>query len=205
MDGQQEREIVCGLRDGDVAAWRALYDAYARPMWGVIARWMGPSSTDIADVMQETFIAAARSASTYDPKRAPLWLWLCAIARRHAAQHHRAQARQERLSTTVESVSATDPRVSRWLENREIPPGEALALAETAAQVSAVLLMLPDEYAVLLTEKYVDGASIAQLSQRHRASETAVRSKLARARREFRRVYEQASLTSTPAPGGGTT
>jgi RNA polymerase sigma-70 factor (ECF subfamily) len=203
MEGEREREIACGLREGDVAAWQALYDAYARPLWGLVARWMGPSSTEIADVVQETFMAAARSATTYDPKRASLWLWLCGIARRHAAQHHRNRARHGRV-TAAESVRAADLRISRRLENRENPPDEALESAERAAQVRAALLVLPGEYEVLLTEKYVDGASLAELSQRHGSSETAVRSKLARARRAFRRIYERASPASKRGSGGGT-
>lgn len=202
MEGEQQREIASGLHEGDVAAWQALYDAYARPLWGLVARWMGPSSTDIADVVQETFMAAARGATGYDPKRASLWLWLCGIARRHAAQHYRTQARHARVRAP-ESVGAADPRASRWLENREDSPDGAVASVEQAARVRAALLVLPGEYEVLLTEKYVDGASVAELSRRHGTSEMAVRSKLARARRAFRRVYERTSRGSARDCGGG--
>ena len=62
IDQQQEQEVARGLRQGDVDAWRTLYEAYAGPLWQAIARRMG---SDVADVVQETFLAAARSAPRY--------------------------------------------------------------------------------------------------------------------------------------------
>ena len=62
MDEQRQREIAQGLREGQTDAWFALYDAYCRQVWNHVARLMGPHSADIADVVQETFLAAARSA-----------------------------------------------------------------------------------------------------------------------------------------------
>ena len=64
MDPHEERELTQGLGDGNPDAWRGLYDAYAQPVWRVVARLMGPTSADVADVVQETFLAAARSAKT---------------------------------------------------------------------------------------------------------------------------------------------
>jgi len=66
MDEQHEREIARGLREGEADAWRALYDAYAERVWRVVAHLMGANSADVADVVQETFLAAARSASAFE-------------------------------------------------------------------------------------------------------------------------------------------
>ena len=76
MNQEQEQQVVRGLQDGNADAWRALYDAYCRQVWQLIARMMGPNRADVADVVQETFMAAARSARQYDASRGPLWLWL---------------------------------------------------------------------------------------------------------------------------------
>ncbi len=97
MDPEQpEQQIARGLRDGQTDAWRALYDAYARQVWRVVARQMGPDAADVADVVQETFLAAARSARQYDPVRGSLWMGLCGIARRHVARHYRSRQRHGR-------------------------------------------------------------------------------------------------------------
>jgi len=69
LDEQHERRIAHGLRDGKTDAWQALYDAYAERVWRGVARLLGPHSTDVADVVQETMMAAARSAATFDAAR----------------------------------------------------------------------------------------------------------------------------------------
>src|SRR5262249_48320365 len=102
MDEQQEREVALGLREGKTDAWRTLYEAYAERVWRSVARLLGPRSADVADVVQETFLAAARSAVTYDAGRGSLWFWLWGIARRHVALHYRKQERQDRLKTAGE-------------------------------------------------------------------------------------------------------
>lgn len=199
MDDQQEREIARGLREGKTEAWRTLYEAYSRRVWRWVARLMGTESADVADVVQETFLAAARSARTYDASRASLWLWLSGIARNHVALHYRKQKRQNRLSSAGDWPAAGSQRVMRWLESREAAPAEALAVAELATLVRAVLAELPPRYGTLLTAKYCDGASVDEIAGLQRCSSTAVRSKLARARRAFRRAFAKTSTCSTDA------
>src|SRR5436305_5621015 len=100
-DEQLERRLVQGLRDGRTDAWQALYDAYAERVWRAVARLLGSSCAEVADVVQETMLAAARSARTFDPGRGTLWLWLAAIARNHAVLHLRKQDRRQRLGQAV--------------------------------------------------------------------------------------------------------
>src|SRR5437868_14526716 len=106
MDDQQECDIARGLRAGDAEAWRSLYDAYAARVWQAVARLMGPESADVADVVQETFLAAARSARTYDASRGSLWLWLWGIARRHVAIYYRKEKRHDRLRSAADWLTA---------------------------------------------------------------------------------------------------
>src|SRR5580765_4811425 len=107
MDDQQERQVAQGLRQGKPDAWRALYEAYAERVWRSVARLMGPGSADVADVVQETFLAAARSAKTYDSNRGSLWLWLCGIARRHVALHYRKQEQRARVLEASRRLGTT--------------------------------------------------------------------------------------------------
>ncbi len=189
MDDQQEHEIVRGLREGKADAWRALYDAFAEPVWRAVARLIGPRSADVADVVQETFLAAARSAHTFDPARGTLWPWLWGIARRHVALYYRKKARHDRLRAAHAWLAAGDGQLGRWLDGDATPPTAALEAAELADLVRAVLTELPDDYEALLTGKYLDGVSVEQLARRHGSTEVAVRSKLARARAAFREAF----------------
>jgi RNA polymerase sigma-70 factor (ECF subfamily) len=192
MDEQQEREVARGLRAGDADAWRALYDAYAERVWRAVARLMGADSADVADVVQETFLAAARSARGYDATRGPLWLWLWGIARRHVALHYRKEKRHDRLLRECRSQIADcrmkgDDSLPSAISNLQSAL-DLLAAAELATLVRATLTELPDEYESVLTAKYLDGESVECIASRERSTVTAVRSRLARARQAFRQM-----------------
>src|SRR5947209_6076859 len=98
LDEQQERVIAQGLREGKTDAWQALYDAYAERVWRAIARLLGPRSSEIADVVQETMMAAARTAHKFDAVRGSLWQWLWGIAHNHVALHLRKRGQRDRLT-----------------------------------------------------------------------------------------------------------
>src|SRR4051794_22610938 len=97
LDDHQEQLVAQGLREGKAAAWQSLYDAYAERVWRGVARLLGPNSAEVADVVQETMMAAARSARTFNPARGSLWAWLWGIAHNHAALHLRKQDQRQRL------------------------------------------------------------------------------------------------------------
>ena len=196
MDESQERQLAQGLREGRPEAWRALYDAFAQPVWQSVARFMGADSADVADVVQETFLAAARSARSFDPARGSLWLWLLGIARNHVALHYRKQERQQRLQRAQQWLAGCNGQVTRWLEGANEAPWEALASAELATLVRAALTELPAEYETLLTARYLDDVSVEQLAVAEKCSPTAIRSKLARARRAFRDILGRSQYVS---------
>jgi RNA polymerase sigma-70 factor (ECF subfamily) len=188
MDVQQERAIAQGLRDGKADAWRSLYDAYAERVWRCCARLIGGNAADVADVVQETFLAAARSAGTYDPNRGPLWVWLWGIARRHVALHFRKQQRRDRLHQAEVWLAG---RNGELFADRAAAPAELLESAELATLVRATLTELPADYESLLTAKYLDGDSVETIATQEQSTSTAVRSKLARARQAFREAFER--------------
>ena len=189
LDEQQERLIAQGLREGKAEAWQALYDAFAERVWHGVARLLGPNGTDVADVVQETMIAAARSARNFDPAKGSLWSWLWGVAHNHLALKFRRQEQQQRLLTAAAGLAANNGQALRWLEGKEPSPPEALAAAELAMLVRFALTTLPAEYGVLLTARYLDGDKVAAIAERERSTETAVRSKLARARHAFREAF----------------
>jgi RNA polymerase sigma-70 factor (ECF subfamily) len=196
MDDQRQREVARGLREGKTEAWRALYDAYCRPVWHSVARAMGPDSADIGDVVQETFLAAARSARNFDPARGSLWMWLSGIARRQVALHYRQQKRNDRAKDHRGLMAGGARQVLRWLDNGREAPEEILATAELCSTVRATLTELPTDYETLLRAKYFDGVSVEEIAGASDSSSTAVRSKLARARKAFRRAFANTSACS---------
>jgi RNA polymerase sigma-70 factor (ECF subfamily) len=203
MDDLQERALARGLREGRTEAWRDLYEAYAEPVWRAVARWMGPPATDVADVVQEIFLAAARSAGTYDAGRGSLKFWLWGIARRQVALYYRKRERLDRLQQVGDWLAAHDGPLQRCLEGREEAPPEILEAAELAVLVRATLLELPADYESLLTAKYLDGVSIEQIASDEKSTSSAVRSKLARAREAFRKAFAQFAGQGLDSPARG--
>ena len=191
MDETRERRIAQGLRGGDPQAWRELYEAFAERVWRSVARLLGPASADVADVVQETFMAAARSARSYDEAKGSLGVWLTGIARRHLALHFRKEQRHDRRRLVTAALGAANGRLRQWLDGVDAPMPDELEIAELAQMVRATLAELPPEYEIALTAKYVDDVPIEQLAREERCTEVAIRSRLARARQAFRSEFSR--------------
>jgi RNA polymerase sigma-70 factor (ECF subfamily) len=180
-----EHQLALALRRGEPSAWEALYDAHAARVWDCVARRVGPKAAEVADIVQETLLAAARSAHTFDPERGSLWGWLSGIARRQAALFYRR--RQTRIAAKVDPHDDGQP--VDWLEGKELDPADWLASEETGDLVRQTLAELPADYEILLTGKYFADLSQEQLAAEQNCTVAALNSRLARARRTFREVF----------------
>lgn len=196
LDESDQQAVVDGLRRGDRDAWSALYDGYNVDIWRYVARLVGAETVSVADLVQETFLEAARSARQFDPLRGTLWGWLTGIAHHQASQYWRQINKVQRLKELVEARAV---ELQRWLNFSE-SADEPWQRQELADAVRAVLAELPPDYSLLLTAKYLDEQSLDDLSRTLGGSVEAIKSKLARARREFRSRMEK--LVRDPIPGG---
>lgn len=174
LSDAEQLAVTEGLRSGRAEAWTALYDAYCEDVWRYAARLAGGDRHAAADVVQETFLAAARTARSFDPTRGSLRSWLLGIVHVQMLRRWRSETRGSRHDARVQE------------RNGEVDPAAALAAAEQAHQIRQTLADMPTEYAWLLVAKYVDDRPIAALATEMAAGAEAVRSKLARARRLFR-------------------
>jgi RNA polymerase sigma-70 factor, ECF subfamily len=77
-----DHELIAALAGGDDTALRELFDRHA-PWLAARLRGVLPAA-EVEDVLQETFLAAWRSAARYRPD-GPVGGWLWGIARRQAA------------------------------------------------------------------------------------------------------------------------
>ena len=187
MEEPDQQAVIRGLRNGQQDSWTALYDGYSADLWRYVARLIGSSSGDIADVVQETFLAAARSARQFDPERGTLWAWLTGIAHHHVSLYWRQTHKRSRLMELVESRAL---ELSYWIEGRD----ELIDLwerQELVDLVRATLGQMSADYASVLTAKYLDDQSLDEIAAKDGGSTDAIKSKLARARREFRTRFER--------------
>ena len=182
LDEHDQSSVICGLQSGNREAWAALYDRYSADVWRYVARMIGPDAAHVADVVQETFLAAARSARTFDATRGSLWCWLTGIAHHHVSLYWKQINRTARLQQLAEARAG---ELHQWLDGVMLD-GPLMEQGELAEIVRGILSELPADYAALLVAKYIDDASLDDLSREWGQTIEALKSKLARARREFR-------------------
>ena len=171
--------IVRGLRAGDRSAWEALCDQYSARVWRYVARLIGDTDA-VADVYQETMLAVAKSGRSLT-ENAKLWAWLAAIGHNQTALYWRKRYRHRTSSlgcAEVESTSFDDP-------------AEAFSRAETITTVRCLLAEMNSDHATLLAAKYLDDMSVPQIVDEWGETREAIRSRLARARQDFRKRYER--------------
>ncbi|HTN75868.1 MAG TPA: RNA polymerase sigma factor [Pirellulaceae bacterium] len=192
MSTSDQAVVVRGLRTGDPTAWTSLYDHYSADLWRYVARLIGSDTNSVADLVQEVFLAAARSAAQFDPDRGSLWSWLTGIAHHQVANHWRQAKRQARVRELAKSQASA---LRYWLDSEQ-PLDDLWERRELADIVRAILADLPADYVALLTGKYIAGQSLDELAWQHCLTNDAVKSKLARARREFRARFEHWTRTS---------
>jgi len=193
------REIVAGLRRGSREAWSQLYEAYAERLWREVFRLMGGKSDDVADVVQEVLLAAAKSARNFNPERGSLWHWLMGIARHQVALRFRQQT--ARLANARRWWLSLDGPAKEWLAGTRDAPPDVLESKELASLVRATLLKIPTHYQTLLTRRHLDGDSPVEIAAQTDSTPQAVRARLVRARRAFRRAF--LSLVCRDSPGAG--
>jgi len=191
LDKNTEREIAKGLQEGNRQAWLRLYEAYAKPVWKNIARLMGSDSAAVSDVVQETFLAAARSARNFDPNRGSLWVWLWAIANRQVALYYRKQKRDTVLVQSRRWWTLLDGEKLDWIDAKRDAPPDILQSRELATLVRYALSELSPEYQTLLLAKYVDSQPADRIAEQMSCSPVAIRSKLARARKAFQKAFRK--------------
>lgn len=186
LSPEEQLEVGRRLRNGDRDAWGALNESYNVAVWRLTARLVGPDAAGVADVVQEVFLAAAISARRFDAEQGTLWSWLTGIVHRQVSNYWRKAERADRWRALAESGRID---VAGLLESHE-SPSDIEEQREVADLVRRVLAELPADYAILLTSKYLDDCSLEEMAAQSGSSAEATKSKLARARREFRAAFE---------------
>jgi RNA polymerase sigma-70 factor (ECF subfamily) len=107
--------------------------------------------------------------------------------------HFRKQNQLDRLKRAAQLLA------------RDTGPSDPNDAKELAEFVRAILAEIPPDYADALTARYLDDVSVAQMALDERSTETAIRSRLARARSSFRERYEQHMQPVAGKSAGGST
>ena len=130
-----DAELITRVGSGDRDAFEALYQRYARPVFGLALRRLGDRGR-AEDAVQETFASVWRAAGSYRPERGPGAPWLYAVARNAIVDNGRSRREPpvEGVEEKASDESPADRAESGWVAWRvhhalsELPENERVVI-----------------------------------------------------------------------------
>lgn len=163
-------------RDGDRAAFGALYERYKRMVHGILLAHVPPS--DAEDLMQTVFVQAMQRLPRLREAEA-FGGWLGAIARNLACDHHRRRKNLVEIDERAEFQGAS----GGGFQDRQAHSGESEAALEAIRR-------LPVAYRETLVLRLVEGMTGPEIAARTSLTPDSVRVNLCRGMKLLRAELE---------------
>ncbi|MGE5222960.1 MAG: RNA polymerase sigma factor [Omnitrophica WOR_2 bacterium] len=173
------------LKAGDKAEFARLVETYSPAIYRLGIKMLS-NQQDAEDILQETFIKAFNHLDGFDG-RSSLSTWLYRIATNEALMHlRRRQPQQVSIDEPLETASGEQEplQIVDWC----CLPEEELLSAEGQSQLDRAIDTLPYSLKVVFLLRDIEGLSTIEVSQVLNLSETAVKTRLSRARLRLREV-----------------
>jgi len=186
-----EQQWIEAARHGNQWAFEQLVNAYQRPVYNLVHRMLG-DPVEAEDAAQETFLRAYHRLESYQPER-KFSTWILSIAAHHA-------------------IDVLRRRHFRWIPLDELPPWRwfpiqtdepeaAVVKSETQDQVQRLLASLPPGYRLVTILRYWYDMSYEEIAQATGLSESALKSRLHRARLKLAEGLQPESLETVQGSG----
>lgn len=181
MASKQVKLDLSALQRRDPAAFRQLVETYSPRIYNLALNML--SNPDLAeDVLQETFVNAYRAIDRFEG-RAHVSTWLYRIAYNAVLMRLRKEKRAPRVQSLEDEVDAeTLPVTGGWAET----PERQLLQAELWQKMDEALANLSEALRSVFVLRDVQGLSTAETAEVLDLSQTAVKSRLHRARLALR-------------------
>lgn len=172
---------LSALRRRDPAAFQQLVETYSPRIYNLALKMLGnPALAE--DILQETFINAYRAIDRFEG-RAHVSTWLYRIAHNAVLMRLRKEKGAPHIQSLDDEVDPeTLPAPSRW----EDTPERRLLQAELLQKMDEALANLSEALRSVFVLRDVEGLSTAQTAEVLNLSQTAVKSRLHRARLALR-------------------
>jgi RNA polymerase sigma-70 factor, ECF subfamily len=172
------------LRHGDRREFARLVDAYSGPLYRLALRMLG-NAPDAEDALQNTFLKAFQYVNKFEG-RSSLSTWLYRIASNEALM----MLRKRRPETTFSDVPPEDDDIENYdpvqLTDWCCLPEEEMLSAEARTALDHAVQHLPETLRIVFVLRDIEDLSIQETSQVLGLSETAVKTRLLRARLRLR-------------------
>ena len=156
----EDEALLRRVAEADSSALEALYDRYARVVYGAALRMLG--TADLAEeVVQETFWRVWRRSSTFQAGRGQVASWILGIAHKLAID----ELRRQRVRPSL--VYDTDDRpVLRDIEDSRMDVASAAIEEERHRIIRAALDQIPTEQREAVELAYFGGLSQNEIATR---------------------------------------
>jgi RNA polymerase sigma-70 factor (ECF subfamily) len=153
LDQLSDEALLALVARSDDAALGTLYDRYGRPAYALAVRIVRDPAL-AQDAVQDAFLAAWRTAPSFDPRRGTAASWLLTLVHRRA----------------VDVVRREDRRRASPLEDAPVASGdatdEAAEVREQRARVRRALVVLMPAEREALELAYYGGLSQSEIAER---------------------------------------
>lgn len=176
------------LQDGDRAEFARLVDAYSTQIYRLALKMLG-NEQDAEDVLQNTFMKALLSIKKFEG-RSSLSTWLYRIAVNESLMILRRQKPTISVAMDYESDDDEIQHPTQFTDWCCLPEDELLSV-ESKGYLDEAIRRLPEKLQVVFLLRDIEGLSIRETSETLDLTETAVKTRLLRARLNLR---EQLSM-----------
>jgi len=175
---------VEALRAGDREEFSRLVDTFSGPIYRLALKMLG-IPTDAEDVLQNTFLKAFQHLKDFEG-RSSLSTWLYRIASNEALMLLRKQRPEITLSDVgPEDDDFSDYSPAQFTDWCCLPEDEFLS-SESQAALDRAVQHLPETLRIVFVLRDIESLSIQETSQALDLTETAVKTRLLRARLRLR-------------------
>ncbi len=175
---------IDALRAGDREEFSRLVDAYSGPIYRLALKMLGIPA-DAEDVLQNTFLKAFQHLKDFEG-RSSISTWLYRIAANEALMMVRKHRPEISLSDAApEEDDNSDYYPDQFIDWCCLPEEEYLT-TESKAALDRAVQHLPESMRIVFILRDIEGLSIQETSQALDLTETAVKTRLLRARLRLR-------------------
>ena len=176
----EDQRLVAAIQRKDRKATAEFVSRHTDAIYRYVYSRLVPRADRVDDLVQEVFLAAWENLSGYRGASS-LESWLLGIARHKVEDYYRARLREHEPLEAIEvkpNFETLSPDFDGLLD-REL----------VQKRTRQVLARLPEKYRVALLWRYWDRCSAREMAARTGKTEKAIERLLARARDEFRWIW----------------
>ncbi|GAB4503510.1 MAG: sigma-70 family RNA polymerase sigma factor [Anaerolineales bacterium] len=171
------------LQAGDRAEFARMVDLYSAQIYRLALKMLGDPQ-DAEDVLQTTFLKAFQSIGNFKG-RSSLSTWLYRIAVNEALMSLRRQKPTVSVAMEYESDEENIEHPAQFTDWCCLPEDELLS-AEAKRYLDLAVRRLPEKLRIVFLLRDVEGLSIKETAEALNLTETAVKTRLLRARLNLR-------------------